>query len=47
MYTKHRPKLHSLTTLTNDGGLKNLDSRRDGGRIGTIVLHISGAYFLY
>ena len=25
VYTKHRLKLHSQTTLTNDGGLKNLD----------------------
>ena len=25
VYTKHRLRLHSQTTLTNDGGLKNLD----------------------
>ncbi len=43
MYTKHRSNLHSQTTLTNDGGLKNLDTRRDGGRIGEIVLHIEGS----
>ena len=42
LYTKHRLKLHSLTTLTNDGGLKNLDTRGDGGRIGEIVLHVGG-----
>ena len=40
---KHRLKLHSQTTLTNDGGLKNLDPRGDGGRIGEIVLHIGGS----
>jgi len=43
VYTKHRLKLHSQTTLTNDGGLKNLDTRRDGGRIGKIVLHVGGS----
>ena len=32
VYTKHRLKLHSQSTLTNNGGLKNLDSRRDGGQ---------------
>ena len=42
MYTKHRLKLPSQTTLTNDGGLKNLDTRGDGGRIGEIVLHVGG-----
>ena len=42
VYTKHRLKLHSQTALTNDGGLKNLDTRGDGGRIGEIVLHIDG-----
>jgi len=43
VYTKHRLKLHLQTTLTNDGGLKNLDTRGDGGRIGEIVLHIGGS----
>ena len=43
MYTKHRLNLHSQTTLTNDGGRKNLDARRDGGGIGKIVLHIGGS----
>ena len=43
VYTKHRLKLHSQTTLANDGGLKNLDTRRDGGRIGKIVLHVGGS----
>ena len=43
VYTKHRLKLHPQTTLTNDGGLKNLDTRRDGGRIGKIVLHVGGS----
>ena len=43
VYTKHQLKLHSQTTLTNDGGLKNLDTRGDGGRIGEIVQHIGGS----
>ena len=43
VYTKHLLKLHSQTTLTNEGGLKNSDTRRDGGRIGKIVLHIGGS----
>ena len=30
VYTKHRLKLHSQTTPTNDGDLKNLDTRGDG-----------------
>ena len=38
VYTKHRLKLHSQTTLTNDRGLKNLDTRGGGRRIGEIVL---------
>ena len=42
LYTKHQLKLHSQTTLTNDGGLKNLDTRGDGSRIGEIVLHVGG-----
>jgi hypothetical protein len=32
----------SKTTLTNDGGLNNLDTRGDGGRIGEVVLHVGG-----
>ena len=43
VYTRHRLKLYSQTALTNDGGLKNLDTRGDGGRIGEIVLHIDGS----
>ena len=43
VYTKHRLKLHPQTTLPNNGGLKNLDTRGDGGRIGEIVLHIGGS----
>ena len=43
VYTQHLLKLHSQTTLTNDGGLKKLDTRRDGGRIGKIVLHVGGS----
>ena len=43
MYTKHRLKLHPQTTLTNAGGLKNLDTRGDGGRVGEIILHIGGS----
>ena len=42
-YTKHRLKLHSQTKLTNDGGLKNLDTRGDSGRVGEIVLHVGGS----
>ena len=43
VYTKHQLKLHSQTARTNDGGLKNLDTRGDGGRVGEIVLHIGGS----
>ena len=43
VFTKHRLKLHPQTTLTNDGGLKNLDTRGDGGRVGEIILHIGGS----
>ena len=43
VYTKHRLKLHSKTTLTNDGGMENSDTRGDGGRIGEIVLYIWGS----
>ena len=42
VYTKHRLKLHSQTALTNDGGLKKLDTLGDGGRIGEVVLHGGG-----
>ena len=40
VYTKHLLKLRSQTALTNDGGLKNLNTRGDGGRIGEVVLHV-------
>ena len=43
VYTKHRLKLYSQNAFTNDGGLKNLDTQRDGGRIGKIVLHVGGS----
>ena len=43
VHTKHRLKLHSQTTITTDGGLKNLHTGRDGGRIGKIVLHVDGS----
>ena len=39
VYTKHLLRLHSQTTLTNNGGLKNLDTRGDSGWVGKIVLH--------
>ena len=39
VYTRHRLKLYSQTALTNDGGLKNLDTRGDGDRISEVMLH--------
>ena len=40
MYTNHTP---AKATITNDGGLENLDTRRDSGREGEIVLHVGGS----
>ena len=32
-----------MTTSANDRGLRNLHTRRDGGREGEVVLHVGGS----
>ena len=39
MYPRHRIN----TTDTNDEALRNLDTRRDSGREGDVVLHVGGS----